>query len=102
MPRFLIPIGGNEDKTADSEIFREMLDLAGGHQARIVVVPTASESPRERARDYHKLFSAFDPASVRTVHIGERSDASSPELIKIISETTLFMFGGGISFASLR
>ena len=95
MPRFLIPIGGNEDKTVDSEIFREMVDLAGGPRARIVVVPTASETPSERARDYRELFSAFNPESVHTVHIGERPDAGSPDLIKIVSETTLFMFGGG-------
>lgn len=95
MPRFLIPIGGNEKKSPDSEIFREMVDLAGGSNARIVVVPTASEEPRERARDYKVLFSTFNPASVQTVHIGERPDAGSAELCKIISETTLFMFGGG-------
>jgi cyanophycinase len=95
MPRFLIPIGGNEKKSHDSEIFREMVELAGGSKARIVVVPTASEAPSERARDYRDLFSAFTPAAIHTVHIGERSDAGSAELIKLIGETTLFMFGGG-------
>ena len=95
MPRFLIPIGGNEKKSQDSEIFREMVELAGGSKARIVVVPTASETPSERARDYRELFSAFSPEAVDTVHIGERSDAGSADLLKLIGETTLFMFGGG-------
>lgn len=95
MPRFLIPIGGNEKKSEDSEIFREMVELAGGSKARIVVVPTASETPSERARDYQVLFSAFNPEAVHIVHIGERPDAGSTELAKIISETTLFMFAGG-------
>lgn len=95
MPRFLIPIGGNEKKSQDSEIFREMVELAGGPKARIVVVPTASEVPSERARDYQELFSAFSPEAVDTVHIGERSDAGSADLLKLIGETTLFMFGGG-------
>lgn len=71
------------------------MELAGGPKARIVVVPTASENPKERARDYHEIFSAFNPASIQTVHIGERTDARSPELAKIVSEATLFMFGGG-------
>ena len=93
--RFLIPIGGNEKKSPDSEIFREMVALAGGTEARIVVVPTASEEPGERARDYSVLFSAFNPKSIQTVHIGERPDAGSAALCRIISETTLFMFGGG-------
>ncbi len=72
-----------------------MVDLAGGTNARIVVVPTASENPGDRARDYKVLFSSFKPKSIQTVHIGERSDAGSAALCKIISETTLFMFGGG-------
>lgn len=95
MSRYLIPIGGNEKKSPDSEIFREMVALAGGTEARIVVVPTASEEPGERARDYNVLFSAFNPKSIQTVHIGERPDAGSAALCRIISETTLFMFGGG-------
>ena len=95
MPRFLIPIGGNEDKSAGSEIFREMVALAGGSRARIVIVPTASETPNQRALDYRELFSAFNPETIQTLHIGERSDAGSAELVKIVEETTLFMFGGG-------
>jgi cyanophycinase len=83
LPRFLIPIGGNEKKSPDSEIFREMVDLAGGSKARIVVVPTASETPGERARDYKTLFSTFKPESIQTVHIGERPDAGSAELCRI-------------------
>ena len=95
MPRFLIPIGGNEKKSPDSKIFQEMVELAGGSKARIIVVPTASEAPGERARDYRDLFSAFSPESIETVHIGERSDAGSASLSKLIGETTLFMFAGG-------
>ena len=102
MPRLLIPIGGNEKKSGDSEIFREMVDLTGGIKARIVVVPTASEAPSERARAYHELFSIFKPAAIHIVHIGERPDAGSAALAEIVDEATLFMFGGAISFGFLR
>ena len=95
MPRYLIPIGGNEEKSESSDIFREMVDLAGGTKARIVVVPTASEAPEARARDYRELFSAFNPDTIQTVHIGERTEAGSPDLCEVIRETTLFMFAGG-------
>lgn len=95
MPRFLIPIGGNEKKSPDSEIFRQMVNVAGGSDARIVVVPTASDTPAERALDYRELFSAFQPKSIDTVHIGERPDAGSPDLMKIIDKATLIMFAGG-------
>ncbi|MFT5291462.1 MAG: cyanophycinase, partial [Planctomycetota bacterium] len=33
MSRFLIPIGGNEKKSPNSEIFRRMVELAGGTKA---------------------------------------------------------------------
>lgn len=95
MPRFLIPIGGNEKKEPSTEIFQKMVETAGGAKARIVVVPTASLEPDQRARDYRELFSAFSPESLLAVHVGERQDASSPDLLKIIKETTLLMFAGG-------
>jgi len=90
-----MPIGGNEKKSEESEIFREMVDLAGGKKAHIVVVPTASDTPSERARDYQEVFAAFEPESIQTVHIGDRQDAGSAALIELIGETTLFMFAGG-------
>jgi len=95
MPLYLMPIGGNEEKSPDSEIFQEMIERAGGKNARIVVVPTASDTPRDRAQDYLDLFAAFQPASIETVHIGERTDTDALLLLKIVKEATLFMFAGG-------
>jgi cyanophycinase len=95
MPRFLMPIGGNEKKSPNSEMFRRMVALAGGSKARIVIVPTASDTPSDRGRDYERVFEAFDPETLQTLHIGERSHAGSTNLCKLIAETTLFMFAGG-------
>lgn len=95
MPRYLIPIGGNEKKSENSDIFKEMVALAGGGKARIVIVPTASEDPKDRGRDYQQLFSSFSPEAVDVVHIGARPDAGSEALAEIVSKATLFMFGGG-------
>ena len=95
MPRFLIPIGGNEKKSPNSEIFREMVELAGGSDARIVVIPTASEDPASQGQRYRDLFEAFGPRSIDTIHVAERPDAASPSLTKLISETTMLMFSGG-------
>ena len=39
---FLIPIGGAEDKTANSVILDRFVELCGGTSANIVVIPTAS------------------------------------------------------------
>lgn len=95
MPRYLIPIGGNEKRSVNSDIFKQMVTFAGGAKARIVVVPTASEDPKDRGRDYELLFSTFSPEAIDIVHVGERPDAGSARLAKIVDEATLFMFGGG-------
>lgn len=58
-------------------------------------MPTASEDPKDRGRDYQNLFTSFCPEAVDVVHIGERPDAGSEALADIVSKATLFMFGGG-------
>ncbi len=95
MARILIPIGGNEKQSRNSEIFKEMMRLAGNKQAHVVIVPTASDKPEEKANNYHQLLSSFEPKSIHVVHIGERADASKPELMEFISKASLFLFGGG-------
>jgi len=63
-----------------------MVELAGGSKANIVVVPTASETPNERALNYQELFAEFNPQCIHVVHIGERPDARSAKLTKIITD----------------
>jgi cyanophycinase-like exopeptidase len=44
-------IGGNEDKrAARTSILAAFVERAGGAQARIVIVPSASSAPRVRAQ----------------------------------------------------
>lgn len=49
-----MPIGGGEEKdgTGDKEVLQSFVDLAGGKNAHIVVVPTASKIPEEMAQQY--------------------------------------------------
>jgi cyanophycinase len=93
--RILIPIGGNELKSLDSEIFRHMVRLAGGSRARIVVIPTASAIPEERARVYTEFFRTFDPASLDVLMIDRRSEAADPAVLKAVESCTAVMFAGG-------
>lgn len=93
--RYLIPIGGNELKSLDSEIFREMVRLGGGSKARIVVIPTASAIPEDRARVYTEVFQGFNPAALDILMIDQRSEASDKEVLKTVEECTAVMFAGG-------
>jgi cyanophycinase-like exopeptidase len=47
----VMAIGGNEDKrAARTSILAAFVERAGGADARIVIVPSASVAPRERAQ----------------------------------------------------
>jgi cyanophycinase len=61
----IIAIGGNEDKSGAAETLLHLfVERAGGASARIVVVPFASEAPRERGRAYARIFRDLGAAKV--------------------------------------
>jgi cyanophycinase len=91
----LLIIGGAEDKVGRATILRRFLRLAGGNDARIVVIPTASSFPDEAVRSYTAIFSRFGAAEVATVNPLSRPAASDPALVKAIDNATgVFMTGG--------
>src|SRR5215212_7968946 len=53
----VMPIGGAEETEPGGEILQRFLDLAGGNDARIAIIPTASGDPQESGEGYAKLFS---------------------------------------------
>lgn len=95
MNRTLVAIGGNELKSIDSDIFKEMIRLGGRSSARVAVIPTASAIPKERGRVYTELFSEFHPRSVDVLMVGSRSDATDPAILRVVEEATIVMFSGG-------
>jgi cyanophycinase len=62
-------IGGNEDKRAATEtILARFVRRAGGADARIVIVPSASMAPAERAQRYTRIFTKLRVKDIRAVH----------------------------------
>jgi cyanophycinase len=51
----IVAIGGAEDKVGDEAILKRFVRLCGGRNARIAVIPTASES-RSTGRKYEEVF----------------------------------------------
>jgi cyanophycinase len=88
-------IGGAEDKLRKRRILKEFVAAAGGLDARIVVIPTASSLGPEIVDVYDALFRAEGAAEVSEVRPQSREEASDEELVKRISEATgIFMTGG--------
>ncbi|HLD52678.1 MAG TPA: cyanophycinase [Sediminibacterium sp.] len=106
----LIAIGGAEDKGSDLEkgaIFRNNLNFfelgilrrivaeAGGSDANIEVVTTASTIPYEVGENYLDAFGKIGCTNVHIIHIRNREDAQKPEYIERIQQCNCVMFSGG-------
>jgi cyanophycinase len=95
MPGPLMIIGGAEDKLRRRRILKEFVAAAGGLDARIVVIPTASSLGAEIVDVYEALFRAEGAAEVTEVRPHSRAEAADEELVRKIEEATgVFMTGG--------
>lgn len=106
----LIAIGGAEDKGSDLEkgdIFRNNLNFfelgilrrivaeAGGADANIEVITTASTIPYEVGENYLDAFGKIGCTNVHIIHIRNREDAQKPEYLERIQACNCVMFSGG-------
>jgi len=86
-------IGGNEDKRAAREsILAAFVRRAGGDAARIVIIPTASVTPVERAARYTRIFGKLGVQEIRTVHAGPGLPEDARQAIR--DATGIFVTGG--------
>ncbi len=106
----LIAIGGAEDKGSDLEkgaifrnnlnffelgILRRIVEEAGGSDANIELVTTASTIPYEVGENYLDAFGKIGCTNVHIIHIRNREDAQKPEYIERIKQCNGVMFSGG-------
>ena len=95
-PGLLIAIGGAEDKTRERVILRYFLQSAGGPDANLVVLATASEVP-ETGERYAELFFGLRAETVEVLKIETREDAlgASQDMLDLLEYATgLFITGG--------
>jgi cyanophycinase len=86
-------IGGNEDKrAARTSILAAFVERAGGANARIVIIPSASVAPLERAQRYKKIFARFGVTQLHAVHA--ETGVSAEDLAAIGKATGIFVTGG--------
>lgn len=91
----LVIIGGNEDKRGECLILRRFVDIAGGRQARIAVLTTATELPREVGDEYRNLFTEIGVAAAPVLYITNRESANDRHQIREIDNATgIFITGG--------
>lgn len=89
----VMAIGGNEDKrAARTSLLAAFVERAGGAKARIVIIPSASVAPRERAQRYTKIFTRFGVGQIHSVHA--ESGVTAEDLTAIRNATGIFVTGG--------
>ena len=90
----LLPIGGAMDLHRKRVILFRFCALAGGHDARIVVIPTASELP-DGGAEYLEVFAQNGVMNVQVLPLRERMEAHEYAVVEAINQATgIFMTGG--------
>lgn len=91
----LIIIGGAEDKYGESEILKQVVEAAGGTDASIMVLTTATEKPLEVGNEYRKVFQRLGVKNIEVLDISSRNEANSDEYVQKINKCTgIFLTGG--------
>ncbi len=91
----LVIIGGAEDKLRQRQILARFVALAGGADARVVVISTASSLGDEATELYLSLFRQMGIADVRGMRPLVREDANDARLVSALDDASaIFMTGG--------
>jgi cyanophycinase len=91
----LLAIGGAEDKLGRREVLTTFVRLAGGSDAKIAVVPTASSLGPEIVEVYDALFRRLGARDVVAARPQSREEAEDPEFVGLLDDVTgIFMTGG--------
>ena len=90
----IMAIGGAEDKARERLILRRFVALAGGPDARIAIVPTAS-GIEDAGQRYKALFLELGAASAEVAFVADRADAMEEATAQPLLEATGIFIGGG-------
>lgn len=91
---WIIPIGGAEDKDTNPRILARFVELSGGADADIVVIPTASRLKDSGTR-YESLFRGMGAARVDVLDFDTRRDCQEEGRLARLAEASGIFFTGG-------
>ncbi len=91
----VIVIGGAEDKIRDRIILNRFVALAGGEDALIVVISTASSLGHEAGERYRQIFTELGARTVRPLHAVTRAQANDETFARAVRDATGVYLTGG-------
>lgn len=91
---YIVPVGGAEDKVDDIRVLRRFVEVSGGKDATIAIIPTASRLADTGTR-YEKLFRDLGVTNAVALPYAERADASRADWLETLeSASGIFLTGG--------
>ncbi|HVR82073.1 MAG TPA: cyanophycinase [Luteimonas sp.] len=91
---WIVPIGGAEQKLSDPRILQRFVQLCGGSEADIVVIPTASQLADTGAL-YEQLFSQLGAGRVTAMDFDTRRDTDEDSRLARLEQASGIFFTGG-------
>ena len=91
---WIIPIGGAEDKDANPSILQRFVELCGGSEADIVVIPTASRL-KDTGPRYEELFRGMGVPRVEVLDFDTRRDCQEEGRLARLAQASGIFFTGG-------
>ena len=91
----VIIIGGAEDKIRDRIILNRFVALAGGEDAVVVVISTASSLGHEAGERYRQIFSELGVKTIRPLHAMTRAQANDETFARVVRDATGIYLTGG-------
>ena len=91
---WIIPVGGAEVKENNPQILSRFVELCGGANARIAIIPSASRL-LETGPKYERIFMALGAESAVSVDFETRKDASDPKRLAVLDGVSGIFFTGG-------
>jgi cyanophycinase len=91
----IMAIGGAEDKVNSRLILRTFIARSRGSEARIAIIPSASQTPREIGARYHDIFAEMGAKSIEMIDIRDREQGAGSKWQAYIETCTgVFITGG--------
>ncbi|MEC4984075.1 MAG: cyanophycinase [Oscillatoria sp. PMC 1068.18] len=91
----ILVIGGAEDKVHGREILHTFFERAGGKEASVGIIPSASREPGIIGSRYQRIFEEMGAKEVRILDIRDRAHGEDQYYIEYVQNCTgIFMTGG--------
>lgn len=91
---WIVPIGGAEDKEMRRRILKRFVQLCGGRDADIAIIPTASKLP-DTGQRYEELFDRLEAGRARSIGFASREDGQRDDYLRQLETATGVFFTGG-------